>query len=258
MKEKLVKKNQSVERSFSIIEAMCDEGKEMKLQDIAVKTKLPAGTVLRQLYTLMTLGYVAQNENNQMYFLTLKLSYVGRSIESKFDTRRIVKPHLEKISKITGEATCLSIKDNNEILYIDSVDGRDSLLKVTQKIGKKAPLHCTAAGKIYLAQNNSQEMLDFCDKSELVRFTEHTITNKDELIKSINVIRENGYAIDDEECELGVRCVAVPLRKYDYEIVATVSVTGPISRMTTPKIEKIKYLLLQESKELEQLFAMEQ
>ncbi len=255
MKEKLVKKNQSVERSFSIIEVMSEKGKEMKLKEIATKTKLPAGTVLRQLYTLMTLGYVSQNENNQKYFLTLKLSYIGRSIEAKFDIRRIVKPYLERISRITGEATCLSVQDNNEVLYIDSVDGQDSLLTITQKIGKKAPLYCTAAGKVYLSQKTSQDIVEFFESKKIIQFTQHTITDKMELLNVISNAKENGYAIDDEECELGVRCVAVPLRKYNNEIVATISVTGPIFRMKTEKIEEIKYLLLKESKNVEQFFA---
>ncbi len=255
MQEKQVKKNQSIERIFSIIEVMAENGGDMKLQDIAAKTKLPPGTALRLLYTLMTLGYATQNESTQQYSLTLKFTYIGRQVESKFDLRHVVKPYLEEISKITGEASCLSIEDNNELLYIDSVDGEDSLLKVTQKIGKKAPLYCTAAGKLYLTEKTDDEFERLCPAESLIKLTEHTIVNKKELINCVQQAKKNDFAVDDEECELGVRCVAVPLRKFNSEIVATISVTGPIFRMKPEKIETIKTVLLQERDKMEHVFS---
>lgn len=255
MNKKQVKINESIQKGFLIIETMANSGVEMKLQDIAIKTSLPQATALRILYTLMTLGYVSQNENNMKYFLTLKLTFIGRKIESKLDIRRIIKPHLEEISRITGEASCLSIEYNNELVYIDSVDGEDNILTVTQKIGKKAPLYCTAAGKLYLSEKTQEEIDTLFLNNSLVRLTEHTIVTKFGLISSVEKARQDGYALDNEECELGVRCVAIPIRKFDSKIIATISVTGPIFRLTFEKIEIIKSLLLKESKKIEHILS---
>lgn len=255
MSEKQLKLNQSVEKAFAIIEIMSKGNREMKLQDIAREADLPQATALRIIYTLMTLGYVLQNEDTLKYSLSLKFCYIGSRIESQLDIRFLVKPHLIEISRLSGEASCLSVEDNGDLLYVESVDGEDNILTITQKIGKRAPLYCTGAGKIYLAKMSKDELEIYLNHHSLIKLTEHTKTTRVQIYEELNKITIDGYSIDDEECELGVKCIAMPIRNYRQEIIATMSVTGPASRLTDEKMELIKKFLLEKQKEVESVLA---
>ena len=241
--EKQLKLNQSVEKAFVLIELMANHNQSMRLQEIAKQAGIPQPTALRILYTLMKLGYIMQDEDTLKYSLSLKFSLIGAQVASQIDLRDIVKPYLNDISRRCGEANCLSIREGRELLYIDNVDGRDSLLTVTQKIGKRAPLYCTAAGKQYLTQMSREELKRFIFENPLRRLTEHTIITYGELCKELDLIREQGYSLDNEECELGVRCIAVPIRNFHDEIIATISVSGPIARMDEEKMVFINEVL---------------
>jgi len=241
--EKQLKLNQSIEKAFSIIEIMASHNQSMRLQDIAKQANIPQATALRIIYTFMKLGYIIQNEETLKYSLTLKFSLIGTQVASQIDLRDIVKPYLTEISKDCGEASCLSIEEGNELLYIDSVDGQDSLLTVTQKIGKRAPLYCTGAGKIYLTKLDKKKLKAFLDKNPLVPLTEHTITTFEGLCEELEIIKSRDFSLDNEECEIGVKCVAVPIRDFQEEIIGTISVSGPVGRMNDEKIARIREML---------------
>lgn len=238
--EKQLKTNQSVEKTFLIIEIMANEKKSMKLRDISRRAQIPQATALRILYTLIKLGYVTQDEASSQYSLTLKFCYIGSMIEAQLDLRALIKPHLFRIAKECGEAACLSILSSNELLYIDTVDSQDNVLASVQRIGKRAPLYCTGAGKIYLAHMSEEDLKESLRLQPLTRLTVHTITTEEALRAELAQILKNGYAYDNEECELGLKCLAFPVHDHRGDVIATISVSGPISRMTGEALDRIR------------------
>ena len=236
-------KNQSVERTFQIIEIMAADRGPMRLLDIAGKAKLPSSTTLRFLKTLMFYHYVRQDPATLRYSLSLKFCQISSMISSQFSIRDIVRPYLIELSNRCQESTCLAQEDDMTVLYIDSVDGPDNMLKTFQRIGKRALLHSTGVGKLLLLNYDERQLDNLITKYGLPSITPNTITKKEDLINELCKIRTNDYALDDEECELGARCLAAPIRDYTGNVIAGISVSGPTNRMTMKKIDEIKSII---------------
>jgi len=130
-------------------------------------------------------------------------------------------------------------------MYIDAVDGPDNMLKTLQRIGKRAPLHCTGVGKLMLLNYDHAKLDTLIEKYGLISMTPNTITNKDDLLAELRKVSENDFALDDEECELGARCLAAPIRDYTGNVIAAISVSGPTNRMTMKKIDEFKTYILE-------------
>lgn len=239
MEKKSGKDNKSVEKALTIIEIMAKNSKPMRLQEISRKAGLPASTAMRFLNTLAKRNYVSQDHDSLRYALTLKLCNVAGQISFDSSMRELIRPRLSELAEVCGESACLAIKDDDEVVYIDVVDGPDFMLRTLQRIGKRAPLHSTGVGKCLLLDYDRQELEEFAQRSGLAKLTENTITEIDELYSELLHVREIGYAIDNEECEYGVRCIAMPVRDYTKRVVASVSISGPATRLTYRKIERI-------------------
>lgn len=257
-KIKSTKKNQSVERVFQIIEIMAQNRGAMRLQDIAEKLQLPASTVLRFLNTLMTYNYVNQDPETLKYSLSMKFCQIGDLVSSQISIRDIVRPYLVELSDQCKESACLAIEQDMEVVYIDVVDGPDNMLKAMQRIGRRAPLHSTGVGKLLLLNYDEAKLDVLISQKGLPSLTEHTITTKDSLIEELKNIGTNGYAFDNEECEIGAKCVAAPLKDYTGKIIASISVSGPVSRMTGNKLESIKEAVIRAAKIISQKLGYEQ
>lgn len=233
---KSVKKNRSVEKVLTIVETMAASSKPMRLHDIARQAGIPTSTALRFLSTLAQHNYVSQDPDSSRYALTLKLCNIANQISFHSTMRDLVRPRLEELASICGESSCLAIEDEGEVVYIDVVEGPDKMLRTLQRIGKRAPLHSTGVGKCLLLNYGQAEIRELACTKGLEKLTEHTIDNPDTLLHELESVRVRGYAVDDEECEHGVRCLAAPLRDYTGRIVASISISGPVSRLTTERI----------------------
>ena len=244
MKEKLSKKNQSVEKVFQIIEIMTKSKGPMRLNDISLESKIPASTVLRLLNTMLNYNYINQNSETLKYSLSMKFCQIGNLIHSQISIRDIVKPYLAELSVKCQESTCLAIEEDMTVLYIDTMEGPDKMLRTMQRIGKRAPLHSTGVGKLLLLNYSSEELNTFVGKKGLAELTSNTITTMSELIKELQKVRSLGYAFDNEECEVGARCLAVPIRDYTGRVVASMSVSGPVNSFTLEKADSIKDTML--------------
>ena len=239
MPAKLSKVNQSVEKVLQIIEVMAHAPGEMRLQDIAAKCGMPASTVLRMLNTLLVYGYVNQDPHTQRYILSLKFAQIGSRICEQVSLRDMARPLLLELSQRCQEATCLAIEEDMEVVYVDVVDGPDSILKIMQRIGKRAPMLSTGVGKLLLLTYSGQQLDQFIAAKGLPVLTPNTLTTREALTAKLEEIRAQGYAMDDEECELGARCVAAPIRDYTGRIIAGISVSGPVSRLSMEHIADI-------------------
>ena len=240
MKQKAVKKNQSVEKVLRIIEVMSTRRGPMRLQDIAAASELPSSTAIRFLNTLSQYNYVVQDPDSSRYALTLKICKIANEVHAQISVRDVIRPHILKLSDMCGESACTAIAEGAQVVYIDVVEGPDQMLRTLQRIGKRAPLHSTGVGKCLLLNYSDAELATLAEATGLESLTEHTVTEIEGLKAEIDRVRADGYALDDEECELGVRCVAAPVRDFSGDVVAAISISGPASRMTGERIERVK------------------
>jgi Transcriptional regulator len=239
VKEKLTKKNQSVDKMFQIIEVLAGSKGSMRLQDISKAVQYPASTVLRMLNTLVELGYAYQISETSKYSLSLKFCEIGESVYSQFNLREFIHPYLQELSERCQEAACFAIEQDMMAVYLDAVEGPDKILKTLQRIGKSAPMHSTGVGKLMLLNYSDTKLAELVRQKGLIRLTDKTFTDIDSLKEELEKIRDQGYAYDNEECELGVRCIAAPIRDYTGRVKAGISVSGSTGRITLEKAELI-------------------
>ena len=255
MPAKQLKTNQSVEKSFQIIEIMAREKVPMRLADIALGVGIPTSTALRMINTLLTLGYINQDQTTLRYSLSLKFAYIGNCVTSQSNIRDVAHSFLVELSRTCMESVCLAQEQDMEVVYIDVVDGPDNMLKITQYIGKRAPMHCTGVGKLLLLNYSDEQLKKFVSDKGLRVLTPNTISSYGDLRLELNQIRQRGYAIDDEECELGARCIAASITDYTGNIVCGLSLSGPISRMTKEHIEEIAPIVTDTAKRISKMLA---
>lgn len=255
MVQKLAKINQSVEKVFQIIEIMAHSREPLRLQEIAMKVEMPASTTLRLINTLMSCGYANQDSNTLKYSLSLKFMQIGSFVSSQTSIRDIAHPHLLELSKKCKESVCLAIEQDMEVVYLDVIDGPDGILKITQRIGKIAPMHSTGVGKLMLLNYDLKQLGNMITAKGLVALTPNTITTKDELLKELEKIKDQGYALDNEECELGARCLSAGIKDYTGKNIAGISVSGPTTRMTMDYIDAIKNTVMDTAKKISEMLA---
>ncbi|MCP1225955.1 IclR family transcriptional regulator C-terminal domain-containing protein [Sebaldella sp. S0638] len=242
--------NQSAEKVLSIIEYIAKQPEACRLQDIAKDLKMSPSTVLRFLNSLLNSGYIEQDKDTSKYDLTYKICGVSNLVASKKSMRKIALPFMRNLSKMLGESVCLAIEQSSYIVYVEVVEGIDQIVKTMQRIGNSSPMHCTGVGKLFLSQYDDSQVVNFVEKMGLPKFTENTITTLYDLQKELVLVSQQGYAIDNEECEIGAKCVAVPITDYTSKIIATISITGPIFRMSDEKISEILPLIINTAKEI--------
>ncbi|WP_411677165.1 IclR family transcriptional regulator [Caproicibacter sp.] len=233
-----LKKNQSVEKAFRILEAMASCREPVQLRRLAELTGCPPSTAIRFLRTLMKLGYVRQDPETQKYFLTFQLCRLAGQIRDANPLNRIARPVMKELSVQCGESVCLAVEQENRAVYVEVVDGPDQLVRSLQRIGSSSPLYCTGVGKLFLLNRSREELALFFREETLERFTRNTMTEPEAIFTELEAIRRRGYAFDNEECEIGARCVAFPVRDFTGKIAAGLSVTGTVFHIDDKFIEK--------------------
>lgn len=242
--------NLSSDKLLALIELMARLEEPVRLQDLSQLTGMPSSTVLRFLSALQNRDYVAQDIDTGRYFLTFKLCGLADSIRSNQSIRNIGLPFLRGVSHAFDEAANLSIEHDMSVMYIEAVRGPSKTLMSLQRIGNIAPMHCTGVGKLLLLDYGPQQFEQFLAVKGLPRFTANTLTARDALLLELERIRARDYAYDNEECEEGARCVAAPIRDYTGRIVAGLSVSGPVTRMTDRHIETHLPVLLDAARQI--------
>lgn len=239
MAAKTTKTNMSVTKTIKLIEILAQSPEPMRLSDLAALAEIPASTTLRMVSTLVECGYAYQEDGNQQrYGLTMRFLQIGQILASHFSIRDIAHPYLIALSREVGESCCLSVREGNVIRYVDVIESsRNSNIVIRQREGGTALMHCTGSGKVFLAQYSPQELDRYIASEGLPSLTARTITAGDELQYTLQGGRERGYFMDDEECEIGMRCIAAPVLDVNGRAIAAISLSGPISRMTKVRCE---------------------
>jgi len=230
-------------KTFSILEILLKHDSAMNMTEISEKLGLYPSTIHRILDTLKYWGYVEQNTNTQKYQLGLKLLELGMAKLHQIDLVREVTPYLKELVKQYNETVHLGVLEEGEVLYLAKEESSQTIRMISY-IGKRAPLHCTALGKVLLAYMSEEERKKILEEKELPRLTKNTITDKGELEKELDKIREQDFALDREENEKDVRCIGAPIRNYKGKVIAAISISSPIFRIDKNVENNLKEALI--------------
>lgn len=233
----------AVERAVRILASLDDGHPERSLAEIARVTELPKSTAYRILVTLDSCGFVEQTHDGERYRLGLRMASLGLTALRRLSIRRQALPLMRDLVERFEETCCLGIFDRGTVLDIEVVHS-DHVLNIASKVGGRLPAHCTASGKALLAFM-SPPVVKSVLELPLTACTENTITSISELHKELELVRRKGYAVDEEENELGVRAVAAPISDMEGNVVAEISMPGPTSRLTPDRIPAIAQALVE-------------
>jgi DNA-binding IclR family transcriptional regulator len=231
---------QSVSNALTILELLGEQN-EVGIADLARRLGLAKSTVHRLLTTLEAHGFAAQNPATGKYRLGLKaIAVAGRALDL-IDFRPLVRPILLNLRDETGETAHLVIRYGDKALFIDKVESQ-STIRMTSHLGWQAPLYCTATGKVLLAYLPAEERANLLSQLVFKGYTPNTITDPARLAAELEAIRTRGFSCDNEEIELGLYCIAAPVFGRQGEIVAALSISGPVTRIKNKPalIEKVR------------------
>ncbi|MET9683538.1 allantoin degradation transcriptional regulator AllR [Streptomyces coeruleorubidus] len=240
---------QSLERAFDLLERMADAGGEVGLSELSASSGLPLPTIHRLMRTLVACGYVRQQPNRR-YALGPRLIRLGESASRLLGTW--ARPYLARLVEETGETANMALLDGDEIVYVAQVPSKHSMRMFTE-VGRRVLPHSTGVGKALLAGFPPEEVRALLNRTGMPAATEKTITTPDGFLAALEDVRRQGYAIDDNEQEIGVRCLAVSVP--DSPTAAAISISGPAGRVTEAATDKIVPVLQQVAGELSEALA---
>lgn len=241
---------QVAERLFQVIECLAENG-PMGIMDLSAQLGFHKSTTHRLVTSLQYMGYIRQDEESLKYALSLKFLEIGGKILEQTNMASLVHPSLKKLSEQTGETVHLVRREGTEAVYIDKVESNVSSIRMVSRVGSRIPLYCSGVGKALLAELPDPEIREIWNSSEIVSLTPYTVTKFQDLMERIGTVRKVGYAMDDEENEEGVRCIAVSIPDYHKEPVYALGISAPVSRMTDARIAELAVDVLAFKKELE-------
>jgi IclR family transcriptional regulator, acetate operon repressor len=228
---------QSIDRTLDVLEALSARRVPTGISDLAHRVGLHVSTVHRLLATLVDRGYVRQDPETSRYHLGSRIFALASAADVHLDVRLVARPYLERLMRAAAETANLVIATSEEVVYIDQVESAH-LVKMFTQPGMRAPLYCTGCGKVILANRPTESIADVL-AAPMRRHTSNTIATREALEVELERIRHDGFALDNEEMEEGVRCVAVPVFDRRGEIAAALSVSGPTTRMTLQRAMSI-------------------
>ena len=225
----------SVANSIRLTKAFSEHESEMGISALASRLGLAKSTVHRLATTLVEYDFLEQNRETGKYRLGLALFELGTLVRRNMDTASQAQSEIHQLAEATGETIQLAILDHLSVLYIRVRESRQAV-RMSQGLGSRAPAHCTSVGKALLAFQPPEVVKQVIDNG-LQRFTDKTITDGAALQEELASIRQRGYALDDEEIEVGLRCVAAPIRDHSGKVIAAISVAAPVQRMSKKTVQ---------------------
>lgn len=228
---------QSIENAIDVLEQFMSNTSELGVTEISKNLNLHKNNIFRILATLENRGYIEQNLNNEHYKLGIKNLELGNYFLMHNGLTTIAGPLLEELTEEIEENSYLGMLKSNRIFYVQHAQS-NQVLRVSSRVGRRLSPLCTAIGKVILAYYNDTDRDKVIEANEFIQHTPKTITSKDQFIKELEKIKLQGYAIDDEELDHGVTCISSPIFNYNREIIAGVSISGPITRVNQETMEK--------------------
>ncbi len=229
----------SVSRALDIINLVSIKKGGLGVTEIANQMDINKSSVYRILSTLVQYGYIEQDKETEWYKLGYQFLEVSSRLLESLDLRNEAKPFLQELEKETNEVIHLVVYDRGEVVYIEKLDGNEAL-RMHSKVGKRAPMHCTSVGKAILAHLPIEIVQEIIERKGLPIHTDKTITDKNVFIDELAEVKKKGYALDLQENEYGITCIAVPIFDHLGKVEAAVSISGPTIRMTDARLVELQ------------------
>jgi DNA-binding IclR family transcriptional regulator len=243
----------SLNKALDIIDAVSKLG-NAGIREISSKTGFPPATTHRIAATLAKRRFFNQDPVTKHYSLSLRFLELGTKVQQQFDLPTIARPHLQKLMSETGESANLAIGDGDSVVYLDQVQNDKSMLKIFTRLGSRVPLYSTGVGKMLLSRWNKTELDAYLKRTQLIPYTPNTLIRRNQILEELDRISARGFAVDNEEMEAGVRCVAALVFDHRQQVAAAVSISGAAMRITPDRTENfgeiVKQCALDISREL--------
>ena len=234
---------QSLARGLTILERLATVPEGLGVTELAEEFKVDKGSMSRLLQTLAQYGYAEKDSKTRKYVLGPQILRLSRALLTRMPLREVAKPFLNQLVAESAECAHLAILAQGQALYIDQVES-SLALRVTTGVGTLAPLYCTALGKVLLAFSGAPL------PEELESYTMRTITDPVMIQHHLEQVRNQGYALDDEEYYYGVRCIAVPVYDYRDKCVAAIGISGPSNRLSLESLPNMVKIVQEAGKAL--------
>jgi IclR family KDG regulon transcriptional repressor len=238
----------AVERAARILACFDNDNPTMSLTEIAHAVDLHKSTTHRIVTTLLHQKFLERSSDGQKYRLGIRLANLGFRVIQRMDIRREAIPVMSGVRDRWDETCDLSIFDDEHVLYIEVMHSNHALT-IAAAVGQHLPAHCTASGKLFVANMNPENLDSFLERT-LQGHTCNTVTSPDELRSQLQQIREQGFSVDQEEYETGICAVSAPIRDQSGAMVAALSIPSPTSRMTPSRITEISLALIDAAKSI--------
>ena len=229
----------SVGRALKIMEYIAKNENQVSLTEMSIDLDMSKSTVHGLLYTLMQCGYVKQESEKGKYSLDLKLFVLGQIVRDSLDIKEISSKYTKELLDRFGETVQLGIFSGGDVIYLDKLQGHHTIGTLS-KIGARLPSYCTGLGKVLLSSLSQDEIKKLIKEEDMKPFTKNTLTSYEALFSELKSVQERGYAVDWEEIEIGLRCVAGPIYDSSGKVVAAVSISGPTARIQEENISEMK------------------
>jgi IclR family pca regulon transcriptional regulator len=229
---------EALERGLQILETFSEEGRSLTLTEIGVSVGLNKSTVFRFVYTLERLGYLERDPRTKRYRPGLKVLQLGFTALNSLEAAQIAQPYLKALAAECGETTNMTVRDGKDIVYVARNKTRQ-IISVDLQLGSRLPVYCTSMGKAQLIDLSRQELYALLGEGPYHKVGPNTLTTLDALVAELDKVRQQGYAINDEELTAGLRSVAAPVRDRNGELVAAVNVSALGARMSRQELEEV-------------------
>lgn len=226
---------EALQRGLQVLSLFSRESPLLSLTEIVEATGLTKSTAYRVVSTLASSGYLERDTRTKEYRPGLKVLQLGFSAISSLDVRQVARPYLKQLSAQTGETASLSVLDEMEVVYVDRVRNRQ-IVGVVLGMGSRIPANCASMGKVMLAHLSTAELDRRLFENEISPCTANSRTDPDGLKRDLSKVREAGYAINDEELEIGLRAVAAPVWDHTGQVAAAINVSGSVRTISRERL----------------------
>lgn len=242
-------RNQSLTRALRLLERLAEAPKGLNLTDLSYQLGMPAATVHRLLSTFEEMDFVEQDAAQGLWYVGLKAFTVGNAFLGRRDFVATARAHMDALVEQCGETVNLGVIDDGEVVFISQVESRE-VMRMIVRLGSRSPIHASGVGKAMLASMPQQRIAQILERRGLKRFTDKTLDTPALLREELERIRRQGYALDDEEHAVGLRCVASAIFDENGQPLAAISLSGPKARIVDGRLGELGHAIRQTADEI--------
>lgn len=222
---------QVIDRMMKLLDVLSYYHEPVSLKSLAQETGLHPSTTHRILSAMSASGF-AERDGPGAYRLGIRLLELGNLVKSRINIRDAAMPRMQQLHRAVGESVNLGVRQGDDIVYVERTSSGQSSVRVVHLVGARVPLHTTAVGKLFLVEDGAEKIREYARRTALPGFTPHSLTSLAALERELERVRRHGVAFDDEEAEMGLRCVAAGVRDDEGQLVAGISLSAPAERFS--------------------------